>query len=280
MIKANYHTHSCYCDGKETPKQYVEMAIAKGFTHIGFSGHAPVPFENTFAISADKYSEYCSQIQQLKNRYSHKIKISLGLEIDYIPGIIDNFKPLIDEGNLDYCIGSVHLVNKNKGSDLWFIDGSRQELYDQGLQRVFGGDIKQAVTAFFAQTNEMITTQKPTIVGHLNKVVMHNKERYFNTSDRWYMALVEETLELAKENNCICEINTRGIYKGRYNDYYPSKEIIKIMNEKNIPAVVSTDAHHPDDLDKFEGIYEYLKQINYKNILYLDSDGIWKDYSI
>ena len=85
MIKANYHTHSCYCDGKETPQQYVEMAIAKGFTHIGFSGHAPVPFENTFAISAEKYSEYCSEIRQLKERYSHKIKISLGYSISFEP---------------------------------------------------------------------------------------------------------------------------------------------------------------------------------------------------
>ena len=105
-------------------------------------------------------------------------------------------------------------------------------------------------------------------------------EALVKQAEKYEDLTTEETLELAKENNCICEINTRGIYKGRYNDYYPSKEIIKIMNEKNIPAVVSTDAHHPDDLDKFEGIYEYLKQINYKNILYLDSDGIWKDYSI
>lgn len=275
MIKANYHTHSHYCDGKGDIKEYIEMAISKGLTHLGFSGHAPVPFENTFAISNDKYNDYCSEINRLKEEYSDKIKIFLGLEIDYIPGISDNFSTLINEGNLDYCIGSVHLVNKNKDNNLWFIDGSKQETYDEGLNRVFGGDIKAAVKAFFHQTNDMLTSQHPDILGHFNKVVMHNKERYFSSSDKWFINLVYETLEIVKSTDCVCEINTRGLYKGRYYDYYPSKDIIQIMNDMEIPVVVSTDAHCPDELDKYEGVFEFLKAIKYRHVMYFDK--IWRE---
>ena len=275
MIKANYHTHSHYCDGKGDIKEYIEMAISKGLTHLGFSGHAPVPFENTFAISNDKYNDYCSKINRLKEEYSDKIKIFLGLEIDYIPGISDNFSTLINEGNLDYCIGSVHLVNKNKDNNLWFIDGSKQETYDEGLNRVFGGDIKAAVKAFFHQTNDMLTSQHPDILGHFNKVVMHNKERYFSSSDKWFINLVYETLEIVKSTDCVCEINTRGLYKGRYYDYYPSKDIIQIMNDMEIPVVVSTDAHCPDELDKYEGVFEFLKAIKYRHVMYFDK--IWRE---
>ena len=39
------------------------------------------------------------------------------------------------------------------------------------------------------------------------------------------------------------------------------------MNEKNIPVIVSTDAHCPDDLLRTEGAPEFLQQINYRNIL-------------
>lgn len=275
MIKANYHTHSHYCDGKGDIKEYIEMAISKGLTHLGFSGHAPVPFENTFAISNDKYNDYCSKINRLKEEYNDKIKIFLGLEIDYIPGISDNFSTLINEGNLDYCIGSVHLVNKNKDNNLWFIDGSKQETYDEGLNRVFGGDIKAAVKAFFHQTNDMLTSQHPDILGHFNKVVMHNKERYFSSSDKWFINLVYETLEIVKSTDCVCEINTRGLYKGRYYDYYPSKDIIQIMNNMEIPVVVSTDAHCPDELDKYEGVFEFLKAIKYRHVMYFDK--IWRE---
>ena len=35
----NFHTHTTYCDGKETAEQMVQAAIAKGFTRLGFSGH-------------------------------------------------------------------------------------------------------------------------------------------------------------------------------------------------------------------------------------------------
>lgn len=275
MIKTNYHTHSCYCDGKGKIREYIETAISKGFTHLGFSGHAPVPFDNTFAISQDKYKNYCNEISLLKEEYRDRIKIFLGLEIDYIPGILDNFSTLINEGNLDYCIGSVHLVNKNNDNNLWFIDGSKQETYDEGLNRVFGGDIKTAVKAFFRQTNDMLVSQRPDILGHFNKVVMHNKERYFKSSDKWFIDLVCETLEIVKSTGCVCEINTRGLYKGRYNDYYPSKDIIHIMNTMEIPVVVSTDAHCPDELDKYEGIFEFLKAINYRHVVYLDK--IWRE---
>ena len=38
-LKANYHTHTVFCDGADTPEDVVLAAIGKGFTHLGFSGH-------------------------------------------------------------------------------------------------------------------------------------------------------------------------------------------------------------------------------------------------
>ena len=39
----NYHTHTTFCDGKNTPQEIVEGAIQKRFDAIGFSGHINVP---------------------------------------------------------------------------------------------------------------------------------------------------------------------------------------------------------------------------------------------
>jgi len=36
---SNYHTHSTFCDGKNTPEEIVLAAIDKGFDVIGLSGH-------------------------------------------------------------------------------------------------------------------------------------------------------------------------------------------------------------------------------------------------
>ena len=36
--KANFHTHSKFCDGKNTAEEMVLAAIDKGFTVLGFYG--------------------------------------------------------------------------------------------------------------------------------------------------------------------------------------------------------------------------------------------------
>ncbi len=267
---SNYHTHSNYCDGKATLREMVEFAVAHGFNALGFSGHSPLPFENTFSIT--DYDGYCSEVRALKEEYKDRIEILLGLEIDYVPGMCEDFAPLIERGGLEYTIGSVHLIPADGvvprcADDLWFIDGPKWERYDEGLNRLFGGDIRRGVKAYFRQQNEMIIRNRPTIVGHPDKISMHNRGRYFSEEEPWYEQLALETLSLVHECGLICEVNTRGIYKGRHPDYYPSKRLIKAMKQWRIPLIVSTDAHAPDDLLHNEGAYEFLKEIDYPEVI-------------
>lgn len=284
---SNYHTHSRHCDGRGELREYVDYALSKGFKALGFSGHAPVPFPNNFSIKDDDYLNYCNEVRALKAEYAGRIDIRLGLEIDYIPGLLEDFTPLVEQGGLDYTIGSVHLIpNPNDVSELrhlsattkgderqqipyhlWFIDGPRQETYDNGLHHIFGDDIRAGVRAYFHQQNAMIEQNRPTIVGHPDKIVMHNRERYFSCADHWYRDLLFETLQLIAETGCICELNTRGLYKGRHTDYYPSKEAVRFMDTLGIPLLVSTDAHQPSDLDRWEGAFDFLAEIGYRNIV-------------
>jgi histidinol-phosphatase (PHP family) len=265
----NYHTHSSYCDGKATPREMVEFAVAHGFTALGFTGHCPLPFKNTFSIT--DYEGYCNEVRALKEEYKNRIQILLGLEMDYVPGMLEDFTPLIEQGGLEYTVGSVHLIpasNTPQGDeDLWFIDGPKWERYDEGLFRLFDGDIRRAVRAYFHQQNAMLEKNRPTVVGHPDKIVMHNRDRYFTEDESWYRDLALETVHLIRELGLICEINTRGIYKGRHADYYPGKWIIQEMKALRIPVVVSTDAHAPEDLLRTEGAYEYLKEIGYRDLL-------------
>lgn len=278
-MKTNYHTHSNYCDGKASPREMARFAAANGFSHLGFSGHAPLPFSNSFSIKDDQYAAYCDEVRALQAEYQSRMEIRLGLEIDYVPGVCDDFRPLVEQGGLDYFIGGVHLVTDpadtewlrshpdEAGDRIWFIDGPHQETYDEGLQRVFHGDIRRGVTAFFLQSNAMIESQRPPIVAHFNKIVMHNRDRYFSEEDRWYLDLAYETIDLIAETGCIAEVNTRGIYKKRHDDYYPSRQLLRRMNDLRIPVIVSTDAHAPEDLLRTEGAEDYLREIGYKEIV-------------
>ncbi len=141
----NLHTHSNFCDGKAEPEEYILKAIELGFHTLGFSSHAPVPFENNFSLKEERFDEYISTIRALKDQYSEKINIFLSLEIDYIPGITKDFEEFVRKGNLDYTIGGVHLVRNKEKQGLWFIDGPLQETYENGLMKLFNGNIRKGV---------------------------------------------------------------------------------------------------------------------------------------
>ena len=267
---SNYHTHSNYCDGKASLRDMVEFAVAHGFDALGFSGHSPLPFENTFSIT--DYDGYCREVRALQQEFADRIEISLGLEFDYVPGMLEDFAPLIAKGGLDYTIGSVHLlpapgVEPHSADDLWFIDGPSWERYDEGLNRLFGGDIRRGVTAYFHQQNDMLVRNRPTIVGHPDKIAMHNRGRYFTEDEPWYEQLALETLSIVHELGLICEVNTRGIYKGRHPDYYPSRRLLRAMRQWRIPVIVSTDAHAPDDLLRTEGAFVLLPDVDCPEVL-------------
>ena len=248
MFKHNFHTHTHYCDGSSPPEDYVIKAVKAGLESIGFSGHAPVPFKNHFAIpDNDSLKAYAGEIQELKAKYNGQIKVFLALEADYIPGITFDFKHFMEDLSLDYIIGSVHHI-KNGKEDLWFIDGPDRSVWLKGLAECFNGNIREAVTAYYRQINMMIQTQRPDVIGHLDKIKMHNHDEYFTEEEPWYYELVKETLELIRDNGCIVEVNTRGLFKKRTVSLFPGPLILKEMKRMNIPVTISTDAHKPREV--------------------------------
>jgi len=273
----NLHTHSKFCDGSGEPEEYVKTALEKGFHTIGFSSHAPVPFKNNFAIKNDvELQKYCETIRDLQFRYKDRISIWLALECDYIDGISRDFQEFRQICRLDYTIGSVHLVRNGNDDDLWFIDGPKVESYDEGIKNVFGGDVRKAISTYYQQLNRMILTQKPDIIGHFDKIKMHNQNRYFREDDPWYRKLVMESLDIIEQSGAIIEVNTRGIYKKRCNDLYPGQWILKEIIKKDLSITLSADAHRPEEIDGYYvDALKILRDIGFKNLVYFKEDG-WK----
>ncbi len=246
---ANYHTHSLYCDGKSTLEEHVREAEKCGLLQLGFSSHSSVPFENNFAISEERIPEYVNEIDHLQQKTD--ITLLKSLECEFVPGITKDFDVWRTTYNLDYVIGGVHLVRPPHGNGLWFIDGSKQEIYDNGLRDLFGNDIKTAVTAFWEQTFEMLETQHLDIIAHFDKIKMHNRDRFFTENESWYKVLADKAIQLIKRHDVIVEINTRGLYKKRCAHFYPSTELLMKARKADIPVIVSSDAHKAEELTLF-----------------------------
>lgn len=276
----NHHTHSLYSDGSSQPEEYIIEAIAKGLKLIGFTEHSPLPFENPFSFRKANKDEYIALMQNLKQKYNPKISVYSGMEMDYIPGMSENFSKVKAEYKLDYLIGSVHLVRPENNDKLWFTDGPDYRTYDQGLNELFGGDIRKAVTTYYNQLNEMIEIQHFDILGHFDKIKMHNRDRFFREDESWYTVLVNETLSLIQDRDIIVEVNTRGIYKQRSETTYPGLDILKQVKKMRIPVMVNSDAHKPDEIDMaFEQGFSVLQEAGIHEVVYYNGSG-WAFESI
>jgi len=268
MPNYNLHQHSVFSDGKEEPNKYVEKAIELNYSAIGFTEHSPLPFNTPFSLKEENIQKYIDEIDSLKEKFSDKLEIYRALEMDFVPVFSEDFNHWKSKCKTDYLIGSVHLVSSSKENPLWFTDGPDSDIYDQGLQDFFGGDIKKAVKTFYNQTNQMIETQQFDIIGHFDKIKMHNANRFFIDEDVWYRKLIDETVELIKEKDLIVEINTRGHYKKRSDKLFPDDYALKLVKDKNIPIIISSDAHKSDEINAlFPQTVEYLKKLGFTEMM-------------
>ncbi len=276
MSWTNYHSHSNFCDGKYSPAVYIPEALKRDFAAYGFSSHAPLPFVCDWCMSQEQLPEYIQAINTLKQEWAEKIQIYCGLEIDYIPGILSPASFMKQHG-LDYCIGSVHFVEKSATGMRWEVDGPHN-LFLEGLQAIFKNDIRRAVERYYEVIRQMITEETPTIVGHLDKIKIQNQlTPLFDESEDWYQEAVSDTLQaIARKEGLILEVNTRGLYKKKAVETYPSRWVLEQAFLLNIPITLQSDSHHPQEIDGyFKETALVLYDIGYRH-LHICWNGRWQ----
>lgn len=272
MSWTNYHGHCHYCDGKGSIEEYVKKAIDYKMPVLGISSHAPVPFETTWTMPGDKLPLYLEEINKLKSRYKDDIELLTSLEVDYIPGLTGPLNKQIVNAKLDYVIGSVHYVDCFDNGIYWSIDNNNSE-FEKGLNEIFNNDMRKVVNRYFFLQQQMCETQKPDIIGHIDKVRMQNVLKpYFNEHDSWYLRLVYDTLKLAAEKEIIVEINTK--YLKRSGVLFPAKEHFKWMKNQGVRVTINSDAHNPEFLiSGFDDVALLLIEAGYKELWEWNGSG-------
>ena len=222
---------------------------------------------------------YSQQVKAAQERYRDVIQVFKGLEADFIPDRTIPFADWYRLLHLDYIIGGIHFIARPGTDQLWAIDGD-EAFYHEGLASIFGGDIQEAVKMYFQQLQQMVVAEKPDIIAHLDKVVMNNKNQYFTESELWYRKMVDDTLDVVASHGTIVEVNTRGLYKRRHPDFFPSMDIIKRCVDRGIPLTISADAHGVDEVDAgFALAADAIIKCGGRHIMYLNQ-GRWNQVAI
>ncbi len=249
QMKTNYHIHTTWCDGKDTPEEVVLAAISKGFDEVGFSSHAMLPGDMLeWPLTSRNIESYAAEIRSLKEKYSGKIKILCGVEADFIPNCAIPDRSVYKAVNPDYIIGSVHFVVAQDGTIL-AVDKSPDDLVN-GIKCHYSGSAESFVRSYFTQVREMVLNYDFDIIGHLDLPRKFNKVKpVFDESSSWYYEELIKTADAVAESGKIVEVNTGAIARNWFDDAYPSPEFRELLRERSVRFILGSDAHSAEGID-------------------------------
>ena len=61
-VPSNFHTHTTFCDGENTPEELAVEALRLGCPAIGFSGHSYAPYDEAYCMSPAQTETYKAEI--------------------------------------------------------------------------------------------------------------------------------------------------------------------------------------------------------------------------
>lgn len=252
-MKQNLHTHTTWCDGKNSVEEMTVAAIEKGFDVLGFSSHAMFPIEEPGNLFPAKAQDYVCEVRRVGEKYADRIKVLCAVEADFIPGLTAPEKSRYSHLGLDYLIGSIHYVAPKGGAktlaDCACVDNTPEILVDD-IKRVFGGDVKGYICAYFEQERRMALDFDFDIIGHPDLIRKFNgRLAYFDEKSDWYRAELVKTADAFAQSGKTVEINTGAISRGWMDDAYPSSEFISLLRERGVKLVLNSDAHAAPMLD-------------------------------
>ncbi len=260
----NLHTHTVFCDGKDTPEEMVKAAIEKGFSSLGFSSHSYMEWCPEFSLMPEDTQKYKDEIRRLKQAYKGIIDIFCGIEYE-------KYSTISTDG-YDYVIGSVHYL---------CIDG-KEIAFDRGLEHVqgvidtyYGGDAMKFAKAYYTELATLTDKVKCDILGHFDLLTKNNeKAGWFDTESPEYLKYAFEAMDALKGKIPFFEINTGAISRGYRTAPYPTMTLLKRLLECGYLPMISSDCHNKDYLDCFfpEAI-DMLEACGAKERYILTNDG-------
>lgn len=279
MTRSNLHTHSLYCDGAAEPAVMLTAAREAGYEGLGFSSHAPVPFPSTWNMKWERLDDYLRDIRLLREEQSGT-DVFLGLEADYIPGVIRPAEWRAVVKDLDYLIGSVHYLGVLSDGTPWTVDFTAEH-FAAGVTADFSGDPVAAAVEYFRRVAEMAEVDRPDIVGHcdLVKLFISGENPELLNDPRWLHA-ERSMLESIAASDCVLEMNVKGIIRGTLQEACPSDRILTSAARRGIPVCIGADAHCPGELIvDWQSMEDRLRLAGFRERMVLTKSG-WQSVGL
>ena len=247
----DYHIHTRLCGhARGEPADYARAAIRRGFREIGFADHMPLLRirDAQLTMAPDQLPGYVEMIAELRSSFP-ELTIRLGIEMDYIPGQMDEVWDAASPFDFDYVYGAVHYI------DGWDFGDSRS------LSRYKGRDPDDAYARYFDLFCEAASEGGFDIMAHPDLVKKHGIRTTLSLSNMY-----EKAAEALSEAEVAIEVNTSGLRKAVV-EPYPEQDFLRACVSRGVPVTLGSDAHEPEQVGMdFDVALSMLRKANVSEI--------------
>ena len=269
------HTHTIGFDGRNTPIKMVLHARELGMKSLGISNHFIVhpniakskfyPYAVRGGYSAIYSTSFDEAVKRFKPHFEELkhlsglcgVKLYRGMEVDFFdyPEWRSGFDRAIKALKPDYIICASHFVE---------YDGQLYNVHDMANADEKTRD--KMVKMYWDKLGRAAETGMFNWMAHLDlpKKVGVGREQHWGCVEN-------AVLDVIAKSKTPIEINT-GLYRPECDEPYPSPRILKMAAAKNIPVLLSDDAHRAEQIGRnFVRAYDLAKSCGIKQFLSYDA---------
>ncbi|HHW57152.1 MAG TPA: histidinol-phosphatase [Clostridia bacterium] len=263
-MSADYHVHiengPCTI---EWLKEFINSGLSKGLKEIGISEHGHRFIEGYNVYKSDGFRTewvkgYMDQsieeyVELIKKAKALGLPVKLGIEADYFPDKEKELEMFLKPYPWDYVIGSVHWLGD------WGID------LEESIEEWKSRNTDEVYIEYFDIIEKMAKTGLFDVIGHIDLVKIFGFRPRPKTFDK-----IRKNIEEISKTGIVIEVSTAGFRKP-VGEIYPSKEIMEMIREYNIPVIINSDAHYPEHVAfEFDKAYEYVKSFGINTLYYFN----------
>lgn len=249
------HIHSPFCPHgtDDSFESYVEEALKHGLEEMSFTEHMPFPsdflddkkFQDECAPSKEVMEQYFKEVEKLKEKYKDRIKINIGLEVDFIEGMEEQTKKLLTQygPHLEDGLLSVHFLKT--GDKYTDIDG--KEGFEKAVQ--YYGSVEKVYDKYYETLLKAVRYDlgkyKPKRIGHPNLIRIFIKLYPIEYKN---FELLDKLAKAIKENDYEVDVNTSGLRKIYCGEIYVGDAFKELVDKYEIKKVYGSDSHTASDV--------------------------------
>ena len=241
-ITGDHHVHTSYCNhAVGEMEEYILAAIEKGLRSLTFLEHLEcgLSYSPCIWLTPELFRFYFAEGEQLQEKYADQITISLGAEIGYNPGAVDELLALLDAFPFSHHGLSCH----------FFFDGKEHlnmlSRRTDHIKKIAEFGAEPILDAYFRNLIQGCRDIPCDKLCHLDAALRHNAP----VLTAYHYDLIDELFAVMLQNNIALEVNTSG-YELRPHPY-PVIALIQRAQQRGISLIIGSDAHRPEQVGRF-----------------------------